>query len=317
MEILEIDENTTSNDILRIIDNNIKEASLLRSEINSLSTYKTELIEQEEKTEETIIINKEINKDDDFEDEVDYYLEDYKYYNGKTNIKDLSKILPSKSNYRYKELLIRLHAESIKEIKDLEELTILEDDPITLIDIRKEIIYENDKIKCIKELLIDKELIKEQEKVKNNLILAPSLSGKIVILDDLKHIPSEYYPAFCEIITSVENGTFKGVKRLSNDSIYGVSVSEVRGDGIRVLFQRLNNNTYSLITAFTKKTDSNRGYKDFVRNRLSNYSAVYDYIKESLDEISFRQENKLYVEEMFRLLGREEEKTYKIGDKHE
>lgn len=314
MEVLKLEKDTTSSEIAKIIEKNIIEANHLRSEINRLKNYEIE--EQEEVVEDVKIdIKTETIKDDDFEDEVDYYLEDYRNFEGEITKEKLLEILPSESSYRYKELLMRLHAESIKDIKEFEELFIIEDDIRTLNDLKEEILREKQKIKCIKECLNNNEEKEEKLEHKNKLILAPSSSGKIVIIDDLKHIPSEYYVAFYELIESIKDNTFKGVKRLSNDSIYGTSVSEVRGDGIRVLFQRLNKDTYSLITAFLKKTDSNRGYKEFVRNRISSYSQISDFIKESLDDEDFIKENELNLEEMYRILGKDN-KIYKIGDKN-
>ena len=312
MDFINKIDNLNSNEIIKILEHNIKTAAFMRSEISNLTNYPTNNIVIEE--EKKVIKKDELeenNEDYEYEDEIEYYLEDYKSIKN-ISIESLLEILPSKSIYNYKEIIIRLQAESIKEIKELEELLILEDDIETLKEIKNTIINEQLKIKLLKEIL-NKEEVLEEEKDKNKIILAPTLSGNIRIIDDLEHIPQEYYQAFLELINSIIDGTFKGAKRLINDLATGTTIREVRGDGIRVLFHRVDKNTYSLITAFLKKTYANKGYKEFIKSRISSYQQVEDYIKESLNDEEFIKENELYVDELFNLLDKENTTNSVLG----
>ena len=311
----EINENFTIDDILKVIEDNRLKAVSIRSEIERLTKFRTikpEIIQVNHKS----IVEKEFEeeKDDEFEDMIGYYLDDYKNYSGPITVDDLLEIMPSRSNYQYNEIIMRLQAESLKEIKELEELSILENDRELLLEIQKSILLEQKKIVVLREILqMDTKKILSTIK-KNKLYLAPNIAGKIMIIDDLEHIPTEYYAAFLELINSITNNTFKGVKRLNGDSFYGISICEVRGDGIRILFHRLNNDTYGLITAFVKKTNTSRGYKEFIRNKVSIYKNMVDYIRESLGNESLLEENESNVLNLYNLLQKKDSKTLKIGD---
>ena len=319
MELIEIIDENNYNEILKVLEANIRTARMMRSEIDRLKPAEKKEEQEEPKQEiKSLEQKEEITEqiDEEFEDEIGYYLADYKSITGYMDKEGLIEILPSTSNYRYKEILMRLQAESVKEIKELEELLVDETDINVIKEIKELILIEREKIRLISEIINTKEEEQENEKRENKIILVPTLSGKILIIDDLEHIPTDYYEAFNEIIKSIIQGTFKQVKRLSHDSADS-SICEVRGDGIRVLFTRVSKDSYALITAFLKKTTTSRGYKEFIRNRINAYEQVSNKLKQLLLSEDFIEENAKYVEELFNLLEKPSEKQIKVGGNDE
>ena len=98
--------------------------------------------------------------------------------------------------------------------------------------------------------------------------------GNIRVIDEIEKI-SKSSPEFCseflELFQSIQDGSFKRVKRfLNNNKLVGIS--EVRGFKPRVVFDRIGKNDYAIITAFLKKCDNDRGYEFF---RIKN-TKVYE-----------------------------------------
>ena len=305
MEFLKITDKMTSSELIHVLEENLAIASSMRREINNLKEEPYKVIEHEQTKEkiETHLADKE-DEEDSFEDEVEYYLDDYKKLI-EVNEENIRDILPSRSNYDFEKIVLRLMSESLKEIKELSELIDLEADKEVLEEIKENIEKEQEKINILKRILFQKEE-KEENREKNNIILVPTLSGNIRILDDLEHLPEETYDGFKELIDSIENNTFKGVKRLVE-----YLISEVRGDGIRILFGRLNRNTYALITAFQKKTTANSGYREFLKGRESSYKQVIDYLKDNLEDEDFLNENEENKEKLYKLLSKRQKERIK------
>ena len=311
MDFLKIEEDFNRKDMIRVLEENIRIAEIKKKEIKEYleEIEKEERVEQTEK-EEIIEIKTPKEENDEFEDEIDYYLGDYKSISNISK-ETLKEILPQKNHYEYERILYRLMLESIKEIKEIEEFIEEETDKESLIEMRHLVENEKEKIRILKELLKEEEKEEEIEK-KNKIFLAPTLSGRIRIQEDLKALPQETYPGFIELIESIKNGTFKGVKRLINDLNLDLPISEVRGDGIRILFTRMDKNTYILVTAFQKKTMSSKGYHEMIKSRIQSYKQVLEEFKYLLEEESYQEEQEKEVEELFQTLKREEKKEEKV-----
>ena len=311
MDFLKIEEGFNRKDMIRVLEENIRIAEIKKKEIKEYleEIEKEERVEQTEK-EEIIEIKTPKEENDEFEDEIDYYLGDYKSISNISK-ETLKEILPQKNHYEYERILYRLMLESIKEIKEIEEFIEEETDKESLIEMRHLVENEKEKIRILKELLKEEEKEEEIEK-KNKIFLAPTLSGRIRIQEDLKALPQETYPGFIELIESIKNGTFKGVKRLINDLNLDLPISEVRGDGIRILFTRMDKNTYILVTAFQKKTMSSKGYHEMIKSRIQSYKQVLEEFKYLLEEESYQEEQEKEVEELFQTLKREEKKEEKV-----
>ena len=313
MEIRILDPNSSLDEMLEVIEDNIRTTTQTREEISKLKLQskrakKQDVVIKPIKKETT---EKEPYCDIDFEEEMEYYLTDYKSLREDNLEEDLLSILPSKKTYRYKDNILRLIAESLKEIKEVNELISRENfSSEELTDLRSVILLEKKKISILKEHLKHKDEVETEEEVNNEIILVPSLTGNVKIIEDLEHIHPSNYEAFLELVESIKNGTFKGVKRFTNNMRFA-GISEVRGFQVRIAFARIGKNKYALITAFTKKCDNDKGYRDSLTQKLSDYRLQEDKLKALAEDEEFLRENELNVERLYALLGKVEESTLK------
>lgn len=303
------DENSN---LLKLIESNYKTAANIRRQISiseqANEAKKEEEISSRDEVKISFIPEKTDAKIDvEFEDNVNYFLDDYIKLEDNFTKQDLIDILPSSSDYRYKDLLMRLIAESLKEIKELTELVMDgNSDKEDLDELKRYVLTENRKIAYLKELLFAKtENISLESEVKNNVILAPTTTGNIRILDDLEHVPAEFYPGVKDLIDSIIDGSFKGVKRFNNNNTLN-GLCEVKGYGVRVVFQRVAARTYALITTFVKKTTNDRAYQDSLRLKYADYKLVEDYLKCNYNNPEFIKENDLYLKQLYGIIAPEE-----------
>ena len=313
MEIRILDPNSSLDEMLEVIEDNIRTTTQTREEISKLKLQskrakKQDVVIKPIKKETT---EKEPYCDIDFEEEMEYYLTDYKSLREDNFEEDLLSILPSKKTYRYKDIILRLIAESLKEIKEVNELISRENfSSEELTDLRSVILLEKKKISILKEHLKHKDEVETEEEVNNEIILVPSLTGNVKLIEDLEHIHPSNYEAFLELVESIKNGTFKGVKRFTNNMRFA-GISEVRGFQVRIAFARIGKNKYALITAFTKKCDNDKGYRDSLTQKLSDYRLQEDKLKALAEDEEFLRENELNVERLYALLVKVEESTLK------
>ena len=231
MEIRILDPNSSLDEMIEVIEDNIHTTTLTREEISKLKlqskrTKRQDIVIQPKKKE---ITEKEPYCDIDFEEEMEYYLTDYKSLREDNLEEDLLSILPSKKTYRYKDIILRLIAESLKEIKEVNELISRDNfNNEELADLRSVILLEKKKISILKEHLKHKDEVETEEEINNEIILVPSLTGNVKLIEDLEHIHPSNYEAFLELVESIKNGTFKGVKRFTNNLRFA-GISEVRG----------------------------------------------------------------------------------------
>ncbi len=319
MVFSEINTNDKSSELLLVIEKNNKTASDIRNQIKKLkSNCVGESIDLEENISTNCeeVFEEEIDTEE-FEDEVAYFLEGYNMLRVDFSKEDLLEVLPSRKNYYFRNILIRFQAEAVREIKEIYEFINEEKDLISLEELeefKKEVRKIENKKQMLEEVLTVKDSEVEMiEPVRNKIILVPTLAGNVRVIDDIEHIPSEFYPKFLELVNSIIDGTFKGVKRFSKNN-YLNGVSEVRGTKVRIIFSRLDKNVYALITAFVKKTDNNKEYQEFLKSRIWEYKGIESSLKAKLTSSEFMENNDFFVEELFNLLvNNEKSKSYKKG----
>lgn len=304
-----IDLREECNYLLGEIEKNCRKAAMTRSQIERLQSIKTGTrlnlpidIHDDDTLEE---IEEE---DDEFEDEVGYYLSDYRDLEYPFTIDDFHAILPKRSNYHFQEIISRLQAESIREMKEINEI-MMESEDISEEELREYqqlLSAEKEKIVALRDYSNPSSYDDTLDDEQNQIILVPTLSGNIRILDELEKIPKEYYPDFYELIQSIIDGSFKGVKRFTNNRAL-VGMSEVKAFKVRVVFSRLNKNSYALITAFMKKTDNSKLYQESLRNKVSEFHKVEEFLKNSLFDEGFIEENEKNVLTLMNLLTGDKE----------
>ncbi len=299
-------------DLIEIMDFNknlavqkVDELKKLRQIIDDNKNYVTAVtgeLEQKEATEKSTD-----EENDDFEDEVDFYLSELNNLT-KDNIEEkITQVLPVRKNYNYERIIVRLQLEAVKEIKDILELLHSEEENISkeeLEQFKEEIEFQKQKIALLKKAL-QKEKEEEKGKEENKLIFVPTASGNIRILSELEKIPSSYHDNFRELFLSIKDGTFKNVKRFNNNREL-IGICEVKGLGTRVLFTRLGKNTYAVITAFLKKTTKDKGYMDLMKRKISSFNVMENFLRQHLDDEEFLKLNEEYERELFNILGTED-----------
>ncbi|MBR2678244.1 MAG: hypothetical protein IKE63_02385 [Bacilli bacterium] len=294
------------NELLKTIENDCKEARIKRSELNRLKKhvkYETDdKCNLDIKEIKPIQSSEIVSEEEEFNDEISFYLDNYRTLDDNFTYEDIISVLPTKDNYNYEDIINRLIAESYKEIKEINEL-LIEDDSLSkeeLIECKALIDKEKTKISYLRKSMIEEDEVINDEH-KNRIVLVPTIGGNIRVIDELEHIATDYYDSFLELINSIINGKFKNVKTFtSNAQLMGIS--EVKAFKTRVVFSRLDKNTYALITAFVKKTDTDKLYKDTLKRKASHFKENESLLKEKIKDEEFMRLNNQYVEELFNLL---------------
>lgn len=290
-------------EMLKLIEKRCRETSKMRKQIERLKSKSVMKIDSTIEDEEEYTLEEDESRDSSFEDEVSFYLDAYQNLDEDFTRVDLLDALPSRKHYKYHEILLRLQAESLKEMKEIEEI-ILENSDISkeeLLEFRQLLELEKKKIFAIREVMKPVEEDTVEEEVKNKLILVPTQLGNVRLLDELERTPKDFYPSFLELIKSIEDGTFKGVKRFTNNHDL-LGVNEVKGHQVRVVFVRLAVDTYALITAFVKKSDKDKLYQQTLCGKAVDFKAIESSLKECLSDSEFMRENDLAVSKLFELL---------------
>lgn len=305
----EIDYEQKCKEELTELDKQDYKISELKREISRLKQERKVVNKKiDQKTENVFLPTFVQEEESTFEDEINYFLVNYRQLSDGFSEEEIKLIFPKRKHPRFKDIILRLSFESIKEIKDINEILRneeLSDDETELCN--NIINNEIRKIDYIKSRLIvsDKEEIQDLDE-KNNLILVPTSFGNIRLIDELEHIPSEYYDGFKELIKSIEDGTFKNVKTLcSNSELAGIS--EVKLFKIRVVFTRLNSNSYALISAFMKKSDNDRLYRESLISKVRDFHTIENKLKTNLDNEEFLEENNKNVEQLWNIISSEEQ----------
>ena len=309
MEFIELDLTTaTEEQIKAAIDCNNRTSRLMQSEIDKLrrvaesakKSKKTIIIQvepQEEKNETEII-------DEDFENEVEYYLSQLKELKN-SNIEDeFETSIPSRMHYQYERILTRLKLESIRLIKEIKDL--LAEEGLSLEDMnafKEELDLELKKIELINKAL---EPVKETEqtstKKDNKLIFVPTSGGDIRVLDEIDSIPYEYYDRFLGLFQSIKDGTFKNVQRFTgNNELNGLC--EVKDFKVRVIFVRLSKDSYAIISAFTKKSDNDKAYRAAVIKKYNDFQLAESSLRKNIQNEEFLELHKTYETELFEKLS--------------
>lgn len=317
--VLNIDE-ATEEQLVAAIDCNNRTSRLMRSEIDKLkriaaAAKKTKKAPITEPVEET----KEIKRptvDEDFEDEIEYYLTLLRELTLENIEAEIETSLPSKKHYQYERILNRLKLESLRSIKEIKDFLIEEGlSPEDISTFQEEYNLELKKIELINKALQPQVDVEEQTETKeNNLIFVPTTGGDIRILDEIDSIPAEYYDKFNGLFQSIKDGTFKNAKRfVSNSELAGLC--EVKDFKVRVIFVRLNKDSYAVISAFVKKSDNDKGYRASLVKKYNDYQLVEDSLIRNLDNPEFMQMQKDYEQELFRKLSPSSEKTPTVKKK--
>lgn len=284
----ELDQNMSLIEMKRILEENSRTATSLKKRIETLDAN------AKKSASFDIDYDLDVKSDDmsdDIDDEVEDEEEEFYYYfsNIKDALKECKNIeevkqaiydnLPLTENKNYCNIVRRIILELVREkkeyIKNFEG-----EDPSVLEEVKQELDQLDFYINVVRNhRKIEKEEFNTKQSVSNNIVFLTTMSGNIYAEQDLASIDSEFYPGFKELIQSIENGTFKNVKRFSASHNSFKSISEVKDFKIRVVFDRIGKNTYIILDIFVKKNQAAMGYQDQVSHRLDYYKRNEEYFK--------------------------------------
>jgi len=149
----------------------------------------------------------------------------------------------------------------------------------------------------------DEDEDQETENIENQLLFLKTDAGNIQAIEEIKSIDPSFYERIAELLNSIKDGTFKNVKRLTeNDKVKGIP--EVKGYQVRVVFERISSNQYVIISIFTKKSNSDRAYRQYLESKISYYKKNKDKIKKICMNPEYIEENLDTETKLFELLER-------------
>lgn len=311
MEYIIIDPKTaTEEELYQATKENCRTAKMMREEIEKLKTIASE----EDKRRENKInkgtrikqkeeLSKEVstNIDQEFEDEVNYYFSSLNKLTSSNLSIEFESVLPSIKNYRYQDILYRLKAgiiRNIKEIKDcISEEGLTEENAQAFKD---DLELEREKIRLLDEVINgkDKEELSEKNETSNIIIFSLTSGGNIRVLEEIEGITPEYYEQFYILLQSIKDGTFKNIRKFNNNKDI-TGLSEVRLNQARIIFDHLDKDSYAVITAFVKKTNNDRYYQTAIRQKACDYYAQKEMIIKNLSNPEFLEHHALYEQELF------------------
>ena len=323
----------TLEELLFIMEYNCSVSSEYRKHIENYKKANklSETINNKDDLEYKNINNIESKIDDieesnsNFEEEVLYYFSQLMEIDDNANLKNsFYKLLPSKENYNYNKIIKRLIAEFYKkiiEIKKFIDEEIEEMDEIDLQEFKNEVNTYNKKINIINEISNEKGNVDNREEINNKLVFAPTSSGNIRVLGEIENISPEVYPIFKELLDSIKNGTFKNVKYFSSSNTIVGGISEVRYHQGRILFDRIDDDTYVIISMFIKKCYSNSTYKTSLNNSVTCYKKYKDFIVSNIKDEKYMEQHSNYEKELYEKLGYtksdDKNKVFCKGEKHD
>lgn len=319
--ILDLDDEISSEEIFEVISKNHNTSMLMNKEVKKLkelSSKSTKRVENDNKTPEKEMIYDEVDEvNSELDDKVDYYNYLISSIDDCEDLQDqIESSLPNPNTGDYKTIVLRLKLKLLKRIKETADFISEcreEFDDEDLEEYKEEIRLCSKKLEILKSES-NEEVNENKTSTKNNFFFPVSSMGNIRVIDEIEKI-SKSSPEFCseflELFQSIQDGSFKRVKRfLNNNKLVGIS--EVRGFKPRVVFDRIGKNDYAIITAFLKKCDNDRGYKDSLELKIQKYMSQRDNIVKRLNNPEFRALNEQYTNELFGKLGYNKEESKSI-----
>lgn len=319
--ILDLDDEISSKEIFEVISENHKTSMLIDKEVKKLkelSSKSTKRVEDDNKAPEKEMIYDEADEvNSELDDKVDYYNYLISSIDDCEDLQDqIESSLPNPNTGDYKTIVLRLKLKLLKSIKETADFISEcreEFDDEDLEEYKEEIRLCSKKLEILKSES-NEEVNENKTSTKNNFFFPVSSMGNIRVIDEIEKI-SKSSPEFCseflELFQSIEDGSFKRVKRfLNNNKLVGIS--EVRGFKPRVVFDRIGKNDYAIITAFLKKCDNDRGYKDSLELKIQKYMSQRDNIVKRLNNPEYRALNEQYTNELFGKLGYNKEDSKSI-----
>ena len=310
-------------DILTTIRSNCRVVADLRREIERLEkAEKEEVVEKpttvlRAKISQEVSSTPSINVSDDIGEEASYFIDtNIDLYDNPEELKEqLKYMLPIRTNSNYHRIIQRIRMNYIKLYNEYVRLVESEKSSFNKMDIDLLMAEANKYMMAanvLRELEYEETKTDTDEHVDNKIIFMMKATGKTYIEDDLSGLTDEHLEEFAELLDSIIDGSFTGAKRLVGDS-QAKGLSELKVFGKRVLYDRLGPNVYAVITGFVKKTDTSKGYREFLSNRASVYRAYENMMKEWAKDPGYLMSQEEVLKRVYQSLGRKSENSNRMG----
>ncbi len=241
--------------------------------------------------------------------------------------KEIIELLPDSKNKQFSSIIGRIQLELLIAEKEYLELLKPVQDSLNSDDVDFSKQLENE----ITFLRLKREIIKEYvatlgENLKttnesndftsNHLIYMPTVTGNLYVNNDLLAIPIDYYSSFKDLFTSIQDGTFKGFKRLVGGDITssGIGISEVKDYQSRIVFDRIGSKSFAILDVFVKKVDLDKEYMESLAGRVHNYRRIKPELVKAIQDPEFlRQQDEITEEILTSLTEKNRDKVRAIG----
>lgn len=222
------------------------------------------------------------------------------------SVDEIISVLPKNNNYDFEQLINTILMHYIEECVEIENFIVSEE---LTNEEHEEFLSELHSKQEIMNKIIEyrNQPIKEEAEIeKNNLIYLTSSSGNVYALNDLKNIDVDYYDSFLELLNSIIDGSFKNVKNFSNNNKIG-QLYEVKDFKTRIVFDRIDKNTFIIISIFMKKTDKDLKYREQIVNRAQKYRNIREMLKMLCRNSEYIEENEEITTELKNILSKKGE----------
>ena len=328
--IHELSKDVSSDELISILKYNVTVASDMRKKCEMLSELKeseklTDSLSEENQT--TNIIDADNDElTDDLEDLYAFYYRPILEIDSATSQlrQQIIDLLPDVKNKKFFNIVGRIQLELFASEKEFLDLlsqvkgSLSGEDFTFSKQIEDEIAFSQQKRKIIEDYVssINQNLNIEDtvtEFSSNHLIYLPTMNGNLYVNNDLLAIPTDYYSSFRNLFISIQNGTFKGFKRLVGANNI-VGVSEVKDYQSRIVFDRIGPKSFVILDTFVKKVGMDKEYMDSLAGRVGIYRRMKSSLVQAIQDPDYIQKHDEFTEDILNSLDeRNREKIRTIG----
>ena len=163
-------------------------------------------------------------------------------------------------------------------------------------DINEEIIKLNNMNNLLKNYKNIDSVIKKEEY--NKVLFFETSSKRAYFIEDIEG-DFEFYNSYFNLLNSIIVGNPLKMKRFNNnDTLIGLTEARDIDGNTRIIFDKIDNNTYLIIHAFIKKSDNDKLYKERIVNRYKLYLEQKSKILSNIDNEEFLERQHSFVEQL-------------------
>lgn len=146
-------------------------------------------------------------------------------------------------------------------------------------------------------------VVASDEKKNCRIVFLETSSNRSYFTEDIKKF-NEHFSSFAKLYLSLLHATPRRLRAFTSCAdLQGLLEVRDIDRGTRILFDRLNENTYIILDAFIKKVDNSSGYRNQLENRYKYYLQQKQHILNHLNDEVYCLRQEKYLEEANAMLG--------------